>query len=113
MPKDTATVEKGEKGMHLLSVGSRRSKKQSSSLLKSVTDIYPRFPDGCYRIVLKDGISMESTAQIIARRTNQSLATRPCVYDSCSCYAFQSTSMPNGIVRSSEELEGFIVPVFS
>jgi hypothetical protein len=39
MPKDTTAVEKSEKGMHLLSVGSRRSKKQSSSLLESVTDI--------------------------------------------------------------------------
>ena len=64
MPKDTATVEEGEKGMHLLSVGSRRSKKQSSSLLKSVTDIYPRFPDGRSRIMLKIGISRENAVQL-------------------------------------------------
>jgi len=39
-------IERLEREMHMLSVGGRRPKKQSSSLLKSVHDIYPRFPNG-------------------------------------------------------------------
>jgi hypothetical protein len=64
MPKDAVTVEKGEQGMHLLSIGGRRSKQESGSLLKSVTDIYPRFPNGCCRIMLRMWILTENAVQI-------------------------------------------------